>query len=233
MSWSPHHDPQASGAHGQRQRPEGRPTGSGPVDQPPWQAAPPPPIPQYSPPPPPAPGQAPYTGGYGRPEDRVPTYHPPHLAPHLAQGQPRRADWGERVAATAIDFSLVLAATMVVTMVTGWSDALEGLPGLVWMGMWGWFAWLNGSRGQSPGKAMTGIKVVREADGSTLGGWVGLVRTAVFWTLTTFTGGLFFVLSVLWPLGDRKKQALHDKIVSAVVLADEPKKSSVKDVFRR
>lgn len=224
MSWSSNDDPYpyASGAAGQG---PGSGHSSGPVDQPPWQAAPPPPIPQYNPPPQQPSPHAP-APQYGQPQDRTP------MAPqHRPQGQPRRADWGERMAATAIDFSLVLAASMVVAMVTGWSETLEGIGPLVWMGMWGWFAWLNGSKGQSPGKAMTGIKVVREADGSTLGGWVGLVRTAVFWTLSTFTIGLFFVLTVLWPLGDRKKQTLHDKIVSAAVVAGEPKKSFGKDVF--
>ena len=91
---------------------------------------------------------------------------------------------------------------------------------------------LHAVKGLTIGKALTGIKVVREADGSTLGGGVGLVRSLVLWTLSGMTAGLFFVLSVLWPLGDAKKQALHDKIVGASVIAGEPKKSLGKDIFR-
>ena len=45
------------------------------------------------------------------------------------------------------------------------------LIGVVWaFGLAGYLAWLNGSKGQSPGKAVMGLRVVRDVDGTTLGG---------------------------------------------------------------
>ena len=72
----------------------------------------------------------------------------------------------------------------------------------------------------------------RPADGSTLGGPVGLVRTGVLWLVGPVTGGLFVVLSMLWPLWDRKNRTLHDAIVSASVLGGYPRARFGKDLFR-
>src|SRR5690606_26531161 len=110
----------------------------------------PPPIPSYAPPPPgraPGPQDSFPQQGYGAPP-------PPQI---------RYADWGERVGATLVDWMILLLPILV------FSDIFESLATLLWLGAAGWIAWLNGSKGQSPGKALMGLKVIRDVDGTTLG----------------------------------------------------------------
>lgn len=145
---------------------------------------------------------------------------------------PRYADWGERAAATLIDASLLFAVAMAVGLLTGFARSLDGVPGFAWLAGAAFFAWLNGSKGQSPGKALTGIKLVRDSDGTTLGGPVGLVRALVLALLSGLTGGLFYVVSVLWPLWDPKRQTLHDKIVGASAVPGQPRARFSKAIFR-
>ncbi|WP_192498613.1 RDD family protein [Ornithinimicrobium pratense] len=221
---------------------ERQPWQGGPVDQPPTAGASP--IPPYAPPPPQpgasgtqaqpgAWGQPPQPGVWGpqqqpgvwSPQDTVPgPSHLPHQRPQL-----RYAHWGERVAATLIDALLVLGVTIVVNLVT---FGLLGDPGgLVGLAAWAYVAWLNGSRGQSPGKALTGLKLVRDVDGTTLGGPVGLVRTLLLGMIGTFTFGFLWVLAVVWPAWDPKKQALHDKMFGAVVISGHQPMKFGKDLF--
>ncbi len=171
----------------------------------------------------------------------IPTYQP--SSPTEAEGMQRQApppptagaryaDWGERVGAGLVDGGILLAALLVVGTLGDISDTLGGLGALAWFGLAGWMAWLNGSKGQSPGKAVMGLKVVRDADRSTLGGPVGLVRSGILWIVGPVTAGLFVVLSVLWPLWDRKNRTLHDAIVSASVLGGYPRARFGKDLFR-
>lgn len=132
--------------------------------------------------------------------------------------------------ATLVDALLVLGVTMVITMVTfGLLDDLSGLAGVA---AWGWIAWLNGSKGQSPGKAIMGLQLVRDVDGTTLGGPVGLVRALLLWVFGAFSFGLFTFLALLWPTWDPKKQALHDKMFGAVVISGHPPVKFGKDLFR-
>lgn len=163
--------------------------------------------------------------GAWSPQDTVPgASRMPHQSPQL-----RYAHWGERVGATLIDALLVLGVTMLITMVT--FGVFEDLSGLAGLAAWGWITWLNGSKGQSPGKAITGLKLVRDADGTTLGGPVGLVRTLLLGVIGAVTGGLFWLLAILWPAWDAKKQALHDKMFGAVVISGHQPKKLGKDIF--
>lgn len=196
--------------------PPWRTPADGPTDQPPW-ATQPPPIPSYVPP---APGQT-----YG-PQDQLPGYPAPPPPP---SSQPlRHADWGERVGATLVDWVILFVPLLVLTSL---GDVLEDLAALVWFAFAGYLSWLNGSKGQTPGKALMGLKVVRDSDGSTLGGPVGLVRAVVLALMFAFTGGVLWAVALLWPAWDRKKQALHDKVVNAVVVAGYPRARLGKQLF--
>lgn len=219
---------------------EQQPWRGGPVDQPPTTGGPP--IPPYAPPQsspygsPPQPGPwgtpaqpgvwgAPQQPGAWGPQDTVPGS--PHLPPH--QPQLRYALWGERVGATLIDVLVVTAVTVLLAIVTfGLLDDSSGLVGLAAVG---WIAWLNGSKGQSPGKAIMGLKLVRDGDGRTLGGPVGLVRALLLWVLGVFSIGIFWLLAVIWPFWDEKKQALHDKMFGAVVTAGHQQAKFGKGLF--
>lgn len=219
---------------------------TGPVDGPPDQAGPP--IPPYSPPPPrpqPPPQPDARQGGWGpqphtRPGGWVQQPQPGSWTPEdtapgpsfAARQQPqlRYASWGERVGATLIDAVFVMLVSVLFTFIT--FGLLDNLGGLVAVALWGYIAWLNGSKGQSPGKALTGLKLVRDVDGTTLGGPVGLVRTLSLWVIGMFSIGLLWVLALLWPAWDARRQALHDKLFGAVVIAGHPQARFGKDIFR-
>lgn len=71
----------------------------------------------------------------------------------------------------------------------------------------------QGKTGQSLGKGILGIQVVRADSGEFLGTGGGILR----WLMASILGGLCF-LDYLWPLWDDKKQTWHDKVVGSVVI---------------
>ena len=92
---------------------------------------------------------------------------------------------------------LVSALILIFTLFIGW---------LIW-----WF--IVAPRGQNPGKAVVGIRVIRtNGDAVRTGGM--FVRG-----LAGFLAGLIpFYLDELWILWDRDAQTLHDKLVNTVVV---------------
>ena len=75
----------------------------------------------------------------------------------------------------------------------------------------GYFTYFHGATGQTPGKMLLRIKVVRENGkdityGTALLRWLGYIIS-----------GLFFNLGFLWVAFDCKKQGWHDKIAGTVV----------------
>jgi uncharacterized RDD family membrane protein YckC len=80
------------------------------------------------------------------------------------------------------------------------------------------YGWRNGSKGCSLGKQVVGIRLVSMATGQPPGGWVGLGRFLVRNLLGALTGGIYTILTYLWPLWDEKKQTLDDKIFSTLVV---------------
>ena len=94
----------------------------------------------------------------------------------------------------------------------------------------GWLVWLLlvAPRGQSPGKQLLGMYIIR-ADGSRAGGgytWVRelIIKTllfgAIFAILGAFTGGLgqlLWVIPAVWCVWDAERQCLWDKVASTYV----------------
>ena len=88
----------------------------------------------------------------------------------------------------------------------------------------GWLIWfiIVAPRGQTPGKQLLGMYVMRE-DGSRAGGWYMwlrefVVKGLVFGVLiATITGGLAWVVAALWCLWDRERQCLWDKVTATYV----------------
>jgi uncharacterized RDD family membrane protein YckC len=180
------------------------------------------PPPGYQPPPP---GYYPPPPGYG-----APGYPTGPASPY--------AGWWVRVAAQIID-GLITFAVVLVPLIVGLiitfkdsrtdpvTDKLTGvepvgigilvLTGLLCLGFDIWNRGTRvGSKGQSLGKKVVGIRVVKEADGQLLGAGTGLLR----WVMAFLLGIISCVqlVDVLWPLWDDKNQTLHDKIVSSVSL---------------
>ncbi|MGJ9412048.1 RDD family protein [Aeromicrobium sp. CF4.19] len=203
-----------------------------PGDEPEGQGGSTPPPPPYGQPAPgqPYPGQQypgqPYPGQPPAGQHGVPPGHPGH-DPY--------AHWGLRFAGYLLD-SLISSAVFIPLYAVGYgfliadtnfsTGSVEGGPltvvgvvlsmlsVLVVIAFTFWNLGVRqGRSGQSLGKQIVSIKVVKE-DGTTLGTWLSVGRTLLFSLLTTCT----CYINALWPLWDPKKQALHDKVVNTVVL---------------
>ncbi|WP_431679017.1 RDD family protein [Kitasatospora sp. KL5] len=196
----------------------------------------PPPAPGYGYPqqaPPPAPG-------YGAPGYGIPQQPGPYG--NAAQVQQFYAGWGSRVAAYIVDYLIVGVPAMIfyaiggaigvskaectvdpVTYATSCTGGGISPVGLIVMGI-GWLLaiagglWLiynEGTTGQTPGKKMVNIRVLREADGQPLGFGMAFVRK-----ICHAVDGIC-CLGYLWPLWDAKKQTFADKIMSSVVVKSQ------------
>ncbi len=69
------------------------------------------------------------------------------------------------------------------------------------------------NRGQSPGKIVVGIKIVRR-DGKNLGFGLAILRE---W-IGKFVSSLILYLGFIWILFDAKRQGWHDKLADTVVV---------------
>jgi uncharacterized RDD family membrane protein YckC len=144
------------------------------------------------------------------------------------------ASWGDRVVATLIDAAALLVGYIVVFILSAIiglvSDTLGGVVlvlGYLVLSVYSFYlGFLEGETGQSPGKAMTGLKVVRATDGQLIGGGMGIVRK-----LAHFLDGICFI-GYLFPLFDPMKQTFADKIMTTVVLRDQPKRGFNIDLYR-
>lgn len=169
---------------------------------------PPPPSPSaYGPPPSAYPPAGP-TGG-GRPaQDGLDAF-----------GRPL-ATWGQRLGALVIDELFLFVVTFCAVLAVGLRRTFAGaVVSLVLAGAY--YAVLNGSEmGQTFGKRAMNIQV-RDIGGSggTIGGQRAALRYVTFglFRIVPFFG-LFTLLDGLWPLWDRRRQALHDKIAGSVVV---------------
>lgn len=139
------------------------------------------------------------------------------------------AGWWLRVVAAWVDFMIPFAIT-VVPFVVGLVLALKDstfdevtetfsgvdprgfvVSGLAWVVFVAFDLWNRGlrvgSRGQSLGKQLVGVRVVRR-DGTVTGPLEGFFR----WLLGLFLQWTFigFFVDLLWPLGDDHKRTVHD-----------------------
>jgi len=136
------------------------------------------------------------------------------------------ASWGERVGATLLDAVIWLVPALVVGgILNAVSESLGTVAGLLMIAFFLYFQYLNGSCGQSPGKALTGLKVVKATNpNETIGGAIGVVRYIASAVISVFTCGIGGLLDVLWPLWDTNRQTLHDKAVGSLVLSGQPRR---------
>lgn len=144
----------------------------------------------------------------------------------VAKGSPPAgrvyAEWGSRAAAWLIDGLLMFALFIPLFILGAVAGAIsDGLGVAVfWLGYlaiiaFGIYlmAYLQGVTGQTPGKRIMGIEVVRKDNGQYMGGGLGVGR----YFLRAIIGGICF-LEYLWPLWDADNQTLTDKILSTVVV---------------
>lgn len=179
-------------------------------------------------------------GGY--PQAGYPQGGYPQGAPAMQQ-RPPLAGWWSRVAAQLIDglllglipFAFMIVGIIMVVMsyadcvdsttnavdstcepstgAIGTGMALMVIGGLLGFGLGLWMLYRQGKTGQTVGKKMMNIAVVRERDGQPTGFGMAFVRN-----LAHILDSLPFNLGYLWPLWDDKNQTWADKMVGTVVI---------------
>ena len=199
-----------------------------PTAQPP---GPPAPVPEDPPPVPPPVAAPPTPPGYhpAPPSHLPPGYvTPPQPVVPAAFGAHTLASWGQRVGAAAINYVLRLLAFIPAIAAFAASQEVVGVILAILAAVWITFLYgpvfmmrSGAHNGQTPGKQIVGIRVVRE-DGQPFGfGQAMLREVAIKWLLMEFVGGLFIVpplVNYLWPLWDEQNRALHDMVASTRVV---------------
>lgn len=202
-------------------------------------ASDPPPSPDAPPPPPPAGPQAPFGAPEGPPSYGGPV--PPggwqQPIPQQAPGWHGRplAGWGTRLAAYLID-GLILAVPVVILAGIVIAIAAGSDTGAIVTGILGFLAYLvvlflyapllmarEGARnGQTWGKQMLDIRVVRDGGEPMSFGWAALREIAVKGLAVSIASGIIpfipWFLNYFWPLWDDQNRALHDMVVSTHVV---------------
>ncbi|MEO8827601.1 RDD family protein [Lapillicoccus sp.] len=193
------------------------------------QAAPPPPPPPadygQSPPPPSGYGQAP-PPAYNDPNQpyggAAPAYTGPYeQAPASSVGT--LAQWPQRALGWLIDFVVLYIPGYILYFIgLPKADPVTGLPGSFGVAYYlgalyilavaiynRWYR--GGTTGQTIGRGVAGVKVVRESDGQVLGMGMAFVRD-----LAHIVDSIICYVGWLFPLWDSKRQTIADKIMSTV-----------------
>jgi uncharacterized RDD family membrane protein YckC len=157
---------------------------------------PPPADSPFAPPPPPA----------GAPGSPIPAPTVP------GPGGTTLVEWPQRAQSALIDwFGPGVVAWVVYLITQSWSGYL--LLSLVVLAWALYNAWLAGETGQSYGRKWAATRLVKETDGDTLGGPLGVVRH-----LLHVVDAVICFIGFLLPLVDAKKQTIADKLVGSVVV---------------
>ncbi len=151
-----------------------------------------------------------------------PGYSPPtHGQPGVSAMAPGSyASWGQRFAAYVLNVLPGIAIYIVGGIVALILGKIAGvLGGLVLLVTWlavvavGFYTLYLEGEGQSPGKAIMGIRVINEQTGNKIGGGVGIARQFVH-----IVDALPCYIGFLFPLWDAKRQTFADKILNTVVV---------------
>ena len=227
------------------------------TDQPPPPPGnyPPPPPPQGGYPPPPQGGGYPppqHGGGYPPPQQQGGPGYPPSSGGALPQEA--YTPWPTRVLAYLIDYIpvaiiegigwLLLIGTRETACVTDTSEydlgefcatgastigqlsvAITSLLALAYV-IWN-LGYRQGTTGSSIGKGIMKFKIVSEKTGQPIGFGMSVVRELIY---LVFAGlcGIIWLIAVLFPLWDSKRQTLVDKIISTIAVPLEPAPTSWK-----
>jgi uncharacterized RDD family membrane protein YckC len=203
----------------------------GPEAPPGGPQAPAPPSGPQAPPPPPGP-QAPAYGGPVPPGGwQQPLAQQPGAAWHCRP----LASWGSRLAAYLIDALILLVPVIVLTIivvaaaagsdVAGWVTGIIGFLAYLVVGFLYWpllMAREGPHNGQTFGKQMLGIRVVRDGGERMSFGWAALREIVVKGFAVGVAASIIpfipWFLNFFWPLWDDQNRALHDMVVSTHVV---------------
>jgi len=194
-----------------------------PVDRPPPPGPPTSPLPP-PPPPPPPPGYGP--GAFSQ----APGYPPPPPIYGSGDGPVAYglASFWQRVGGYIVDFIIIMlifvvggAVAAITTPASTFDNPDPGPSGLgvllLFLSFAGALAYpviLEGRpEGQTVGKKLAGIRVVRRANGAPLGYGLAFGRT-----VARFVEGFAFGLGLLWAAWDPMHQTFHDKMAGTLVV---------------
>jgi uncharacterized RDD family membrane protein YckC len=180
-----------------------------------------------------------YRGGPVPPGARGPGSPPapPAAPPEPGIGGHLLATWWMRVWATVIDLGLILALAAIIVglfSLVFFSGTIEGAVSLV-VGILVAFVAvvfavlvypataMSILHGQTVGKRVCRIRVVRTNGLPMDIGWSMLREAVIKWILFVFllsppTGGIAWIVDVLWPLWDDERRALHDILAGTRVV---------------
>jgi uncharacterized RDD family membrane protein YckC len=145
------------------------------------------------------------------------------------------AGWWSRVWAAILDF-LILLIPFAVLLILIFAIAAGSDTGAIVSGILGFIAYFvvtlvyapllmareGENNGQTFGKQIVGIRVVRDIGQPFDAGAAFVRELAVKQLLFNFVGGFFFsiptLLNYLWPLWDDENRALHDMVVKSHVV---------------
>jgi len=161
----------------------------------------------------------------------------PAAVPATGEGHLVLATWWRRVWATVIDLSLILllaAAIVGLFALVFFSGTVEGAASLVVGILVACLAVvvavlvypataMSVLDGQTVGKWLCGIRVVRTNGRPMNIGWSMLREAVIKWILFVFvlspvTGGVAWIVDVIWPLWDDERRALHDMLAGTRVV---------------
>lgn len=146
------------------------------------------------------------------------------------------AEWWRRVVATLIDGIIVGGATILLLAVLGagvFGDGDAGTGEIVVAAVVGTLlfaaialvyapAVMAKTNGQTLGKLAVGIRVVRSGGKRVDFLWAAyrevVIKGLLVGIASSFTGGIAYLVDVLWPLWDSQNRALHDWIVDSRVV---------------
>jgi uncharacterized RDD family membrane protein YckC len=188
--------------------------------------------PAYTPPPPPPPGfSVPLSYPMGA---------PPYPNPAASPGFPL-ASYGQRLGGWLIDWLILLALSVPISALThsfhyahnvGSLDGSSynntslhwGMPGVLLSPLiiilYGTLM-CGSKRGQTVGMMATGTRAIKTSTGMPIGYATALGR-ALFEELLAALFVLPWILDMLFPLWDAKKQTLHDKVSGTIVVKTSP-----------
>lgn len=124
------------------------------------------------------------------------------------------ADWGTRAVGFLIDYLPLI----ILGILTGWSDFLRFFSGALGILYWVYMGYLDGETGQTPGKAIQGIRLVN-TQGELIGSGPGIGRK-----FAHILDSLVCMLGWFLPLVDEKRQTIADKIMVTYVVTGAEKK---------
>lgn len=131
------------------------------------------------------------------------------------------ASWGTRAAGFLIDF----APIWIIALLTFRSSILSLLISAANIAYFVYMGYLDGLTGQTPGKAIMGIKLVNQ-QGELIGSGAGIGRKFAH-IVDSIVCGLGYLL----PIVDSKRQTIADKIMTTFVVEGIEKKPFSVDLW--